>query len=645
MRKVMCGILSLLLISVVAFAANAQAKPDAKVQELLAKGNALIWNGQLNEAIATLGEAVKLNPQSPETHQQLGRAYASKFFKTRDAQLETKARAELRQSLKLDPSFAEAYMSLGRIDAFKKHYAEAGANYEQAIKADPTLIRAYGEKWRTRLNRADFEIEIPAIRAEVESLLKRTENREVMLAAAALGYEIIGDETNLLYIQDKLIAEFPKSGRAEETQLDRIYHEKDQRKQVQMAEAFIARYPQTRSIGTLRQIIFMNRVAQKDVSDEELTRIGEALIKTAGGDPQATIGSYPYVIVAFAERRLALDRTKEWADEMVKLFEDLKPNSPIMDKYPPVMRDEMLNYGKLQAHKARGYALIKLGQTEEAAKELKAEFDPVIKAVEKDGYVFWQDMDLRNLGARPRVLWLAELYELEGDYARAARYLLAGYGGDEHANQFIQERLPVVYKKLNRSDSDATVALNASKARYLSMKDSLAASNEGTKEGLLAKRLGTPAPDFKAMKLDKKEIRLSDLKGKVAVVNFWATWCGPCVAEMPHFQKVFDKYKTQGDVVFLAISVDENKPVVRPFLEKNHFTMPVAYDDEASKAFKIEGVPSTFIIDRNGVIQFSDLGFGDDDLYVDRLVWRIEALLKDTAATPSSETAKERKND
>ena len=644
MKKAMFGSLGLMLICAIAFAATAQEKPDQKAQELLDKGKNLISKGQFDEAIVALGEGIKLKPEMVALHHQMGRAYANKFFKSRDAELETKARAELKRALELDSSFAEAYYTLGRIEVFKKQYKDARADYERAIKADPTMVKAYGEKWRTMFNRPDFEVEIPTVRAEIESLLKRTDNREAMLAAAVLGFEIIGDEKGLMDVREKLIAEFPNSEKAEEIQLDRIFQEKDQRKQTEMSEAFLVGHPKTRALDTLRQIIFINRVGQGNVPDDELIKIGEALIKTVSGDPSSMISSYPRVIIAFAERRLSLDHAKELADEMVKLFDDLKPDSPIMDKYPPTMRDEMIQYGKTQAHKARGYVLIKLGKTEEAMKELKAEFEPVIKAVEKDGYIFWKEMDLRSLGARPRVLWLAELYELEGDYARAAKYLLAGYADDEHANQFIQERLPIVYKKLGRSDSDATTALNASKARYLSMKNSPTVNNEEAKSSLLAKRLGTPAPDFKVMKLDKKEIRLSDLKGKVVVVNFWATWCGPCIAEMPHFQKVVDRYKKQSGVVFLAISIDEDKPVVRPFLERNRYTMPVAYDEDAAKAFNVDGVPTTFIVDRRGVIQFSDLGFGgDEQQYIDHLVWRIDALLKESSAAPPPEAIKERK--
>lgn len=646
MRKAIYGSHVLLLVLVVAFVAKAQEKPDAKAQELLDKGKGLVAQMRYDEAIIVLDEAVKLKPELPAPHHQLGRAYANKFFATRDAQLETKARMELKRAVELDPSLADAYYIAGRIDGFKKQYQDARANYERAIKADPALVKAYGEKWRTMLKRPDFEIEIPTIRVEIERLLKRTESRESALAAAVLGCEILGDEKGLMDAQEKLIAEFPNSERARDIQLERVFVERDPRKQSEMAEVFLTRFPQTRNTGTLRHILFMNRTAQGGVSDDELIKLGEALIKAISGDPNLMGYVHSQVIIAFAERRLALDRSKELADEAVKFFDEMKPDSPVIAGFNPKVRDEIIKSGREQAHRALGYLLIKLGKTQEAAKELKTEFEPVIKAVEKDGFILWMDMDLRSLGARPRVLWLAELYELEGDYERAAKYLLAGYGDDEHSNQFIRERLPVVYKKLGRSDSDATTALNASKARYLSIKDSPVANTEEAKNNLLAKRLELPAPDFKVMRLDKKEVRLSDLKGKVAVLNFWATWCGPCIAEMPYFQKVVDKYKKQSDVVFLAISVDEDKPVVRPFLEKNRYTMPVAYDNNTAQSFKVDGVPTTFIVDRNGVIQFSDLGFGGSEkLYIDHLVWRIDALLKERSAASSPETTKERKND
>jgi thiol-disulfide isomerase/thioredoxin/Tfp pilus assembly protein PilF len=646
MKKALYGSRLLLLIFALAFIAEAQEKPDTKAQELLDKGKGLIAQMRFDEAILALDEAINLKPELPALHHQLGRAYANKFFATRDAQLETKARMALKRAVELDPLFAEAYYTAGRIDEFNHQYQDARANYERAIKADPTLVKAYGEKWRTMLKRTDFETEIPAIRAEIESLLKRSESRESALAAAALGCEIIGDEKGLMDAQEKFIAEFPNSEKTQDILIERVFEEKDRQKQTTNAQAFIARYPQTPALASVRHLIFINRIAQGDVSDDELIKLGEALIKALPGDPNSMGYVRSQVIIAFAERRLALDRAKELADETVKYFDEMKPDSPLLDRFNPSVRNEVIKSGREQSHRSRGFVLIRLGKAQEAAKELKPEFDPVIKEVERTGFVLWKDMDLRSVGARPRVLWLAELCELEGDYERAAKYLLAGYGDDEHANQFIRERLPVVYKKLGRPDPDATAALNTSKTRYLSMSNSSSTVDEDAKKRLLAERISTPAPDFKVTKLDRKEVRLSDLKGKVAVLNFWATWCGPCIAEMPHFQKVVDKYKNQSDVVFLAISIDENRPAVRPFLEKNGYTMSVAYDSTAAELFKIDSVPMTFIVDRKGVIQFSDEGFGGDGKdYFERLVWRVDALLKEGSAAPSPKTIKERKND
>ena len=119
MKKAIRGSLGLMLIFAVAFVATAQEKPDQKAQELLDKGKSLISKGQFDEAIVALGEAIKLKPELPALHHQLGRAYANKFFNTNDAQFETTARAELKRALELDSSFAEAYYMSGADRCFQ----------------------------------------------------------------------------------------------------------------------------------------------------------------------------------------------------------------------------------------------------------------------------------------------------------------------------------------------------------------------------------------------------------------------------------------------------------------------------------------------------------------------------------------------
>jgi hypothetical protein len=100
---------------------------------------------------------------------------------------------------------------------------------------------------------------------------------------------------------------------------------------------------------------------------------------------------------------------------------------------------------------------------------------------------------------------------------------------------------------------------------------------------------------------------------------------------MPHFQEAVRKYAANQDVIFLAISIDERKLAVRPFIERNHYRLPVAYDVNGAAAFGINAVPSLIIVDRRGRVAFREQGFGSEaDRYVERLSWRVDELLNET---------------
>ena len=106
--------------------------------------------------------------------------------------------------------------------------------------------------------------------------------------------------------------------------------------------------------------------------------------------------------------------------------------------------------------------------------------------------------------------------------------------------------------------------------------------------------------DFTLADLQSKAWHLSDLKGKVVLLNFWATWCPPCRKEMPDLQALYDKYKDQGLVV-LAID-DEEAAKVTPFLAERKISYPVLLDPgrKVNELYRIEGIPKTFVYDRNG---------------------------------------------
>ena len=139
---------------------------------------------------------------------------------------------------------------------------------------------------------------------------------------------------------------------------------------------------------------------------------------------------------------------------------------------------------------------------------------------------------------------------------------------------------------------------------------------------LWTNRINKPLPDFSMENMEGKKVTLSDLKGKVVIIDFWAIWCGPCRESLPFFQKAYDKYKNNKNVRFLAINTLERKKeqekfsFIKSFINSNNYTFPVLIDNEnmnfAGK-LGVANLPTKFAIDTDGNIQFSSTGFGGDE--------------------------------
>ncbi len=124
-------------------------------------------------------------------------------------------------------------------------------------------------------------------------------------------------------------------------------------------------------------------------------------------------------------------------------------------------------------------------------------------------------------------------------------------------------------------------------------------------------QVGKLAPDFQLQSLDGQAVSLGDFRGKPVLLNFWATWCGPCRFEMPFIQKIFEK-KEWSDIglVILAIDIGEGPSSVREFMEHFGLSFPALLDTNQDVALKynIRAIPTTFFIDKDGIIQDIKVG-------------------------------------
>ncbi len=137
----------------------------------------------------------------------------------------------------------------------------------------------------------------------------------------------------------------------------------------------------------------------------------------------------------------------------------------------------------------------------------------------------------------------------------------------------------------------------------------------------------TAAPDFTLRAIGGPNLRLAEQRGRVVMVNFWATWCGPCRQEMPQLDRLYRKYKSSG-FVLLGVNVDDDASKAADVAAKLGVTFPVLLDTDkaVSKRYDLATMPSTVLVDRDGTVRYVHRGYLSG--YEDRYEQQIRELLK-----------------
>ncbi len=135
------------------------------------------------------------------------------------------------------------------------------------------------------------------------------------------------------------------------------------------------------------------------------------------------------------------------------------------------------------------------------------------------------------------------------------------------------------------------------------------------------------AYDFTLDKLEGGILDFETMRGKVVFINFWATWCAPCVAEMPSIQKLYHKYKDNEDIAFVMINIEMKPEKVNKFLKKKGFDLPVYFPNKTQipAVYESKGIPTTFVLDKEGYIAYKKIGMANYDAdsftnFIDKLL-------------------------
>jgi thiol-disulfide isomerase/thioredoxin len=407
-------------------------------------------------------------------------------------------------------------------------------------------------------------------------------------------------------IQKLMLTKFPSGDFARSTGIQVVYNEKDPVKKETAYKAFVKKFPPSKAGGT-SNIIYdyaRNSVATAYASENNVKKALEYtnMIETGPWKGEGFAGTAS-VLMKNGENKIAADLLKKAIKNSYE-YRTTRKNEEGADfaalgyvSYNNMLAELLLKEKKYK--EALPYVKAAYESSSTPRANVNSNYAKVLVALDQD----------------------KEAFEVIDQVVKAGQ-----------ATQEMKEMLKTLFRKVKGSD--------AGYDEYMASVQKILAAK--IRADLARKVINQPAPKFQLKDLDGKVVSLDELKGKTVILDFWATWCGPCIRSFPAMKMAVNKYRDNPDVKFLFIHTWErvNDPTTdaKAFVDKNNykdFQVLMDLKDAATgtnkvvESFNVTGIPTKFVIDKNGNIRFRLTGFdGGDEAAVEEITAMVEIAQK-----------------
>ncbi len=490
---------------------------------------------------------------------------------------------------------AEAYADWGRYAGLERDREKALQLYDQAFNLKPDLKFKHLKNYfivLDRLKKADAYPEIKPVLDQLSEKESLTENDLILLST---WYGTVGETEKAEKFEKILTDKFPAGEFAQSRMYREIYEEQDINKKVEMINEFGRKFPDSEYLESVYDL-----AANYYRDNGEFEKAYEFIKEN-----KDKVSPYRFYSVANAifekggDTKTALEIAQMGKDRALKEVDNPTGEKPKM-MTEAEWKENTRWYAGMNLF-AYGRALLETGDKSEAVGYLK-------KAVE------YTDKNTQEINEH-YIRALAETDNFDELKKEAENFILEGKG-----STLVKDYLKTAYVKLNGSEDgfDTYIAEFESKAE------------QELKEELSKEMMDEPAPNFTLKDLGGNDVSLVDFKGKIVIIDFWATWCGPCRMSFPGMQKSIEKLGDGDNVKFLFVNswerVEDKKENARKFIEDNNYPFQVLMDEDNKviESYKVGGIPTKFIVGPDGNIRFKSIGFAGS---TDAIVAEISAMV------------------